>query len=124
VDAPVPASFYWILVPMVSLLVMVPVSVNGMGVREWALAIFLAPLGVTGGAAVSLAWLWFAVYTCAGLVGGLVYLATGHRLSAAGSHQLMADGRGPEADPERRADHGTVGNHSDQGRAGQPRAAA
>jgi glycosyltransferase 2 family protein len=106
VDAPVPGTFYWILVPMVSLLVMVPVSVNGMGVREWALAAFLAPLGVAGGTAVSLAWLWFAVSTCAGLVGGLVYLC------------------GPFPRPERQAEHGSVGDHPDQGRAGQPRAAA
>jgi uncharacterized membrane protein YbhN (UPF0104 family) len=112
--APVPGAYYWVLVPMVSLLVMVPVSVNGMGVREGALMLFLVPLGVAPGTALSLAWLWFAVFTATGLVGGVVSLCLGPRPTA--------DGRPPIA--EEGADHGPVGRDSDQGRAGQPRAAA
>lgn len=106
IGVPVPWSYYWIMVPMVSLLVMVPISVNGMGVREWITALFLAPLGVDHGTAVSLAWLWFAVFTCTGLVGGLVYLC------------------GSFPQPGRQTDDGSVGSDPDQGRAGQHRSAA
>jgi hypothetical protein len=70
---PVPASYYWILVPTVTLLTLLP-SINGMGVRENATVVLLAPLGVSGGAAVSLALLWFAAYTTASLAGAGFYL--------------------------------------------------
>jgi uncharacterized membrane protein YbhN (UPF0104 family) len=74
VGAPVPAFYYWIMVPMVTLLTLLPVSLNGMGFREAGTILFLAPLGVVRGTALSLAVLWFAVFTCASLLGGAVYL--------------------------------------------------
>jgi uncharacterized membrane protein YbhN (UPF0104 family) len=106
IDVPVPASYYWVAVPMVTLLTLLPVSLNGMGVREGGTVLFLAPLGVPEGAALSLAFLWFAVFTAAGLLGGAVYLF----------------GTFPRVEVQ--ADHGPVRGDSDQGRAGQPRAAA
>jgi len=74
VRAPVPASYYWIMVPMVTLLTMLPVSMNGMGIREGGTILFLTPLGVSHATALSLAVLWFAVFTAASLVGGVLYL--------------------------------------------------
>jgi len=71
---PVPASYFWIMVPMVTLLTMLPISLNGMGVREAGTILFLTPLGVAHGPALSLAILWFAVFTAASLVGGVLYL--------------------------------------------------
>src|SRR5262249_5560543 len=107
-------SYYWVLVPMVSLLTLLPVSVNGMGVREGATALFLAPLGVGEGTALSLAFLWFAASAAASLGGGVVYLF--------GRFPRPADRAG--ASVEVQTDHGPVGGDSGQGRAGQPRAAA
>src|SRR5262249_22043845 len=75
--APVPASFYWVFVPMVSLLTLLPISVNGMGVREGGTALLLAPVGVSHHVAVTLAFLWFAVYVATILLGGVVYLFVG-----------------------------------------------
>jgi uncharacterized membrane protein YbhN (UPF0104 family) len=69
----VPPLYYWIFVPMVSLFTLLPISVNGMGIREGGTAIFLAPLGVDNSTAVCLAVLWFAVLTATSLCGGLVY---------------------------------------------------
>jgi uncharacterized membrane protein YbhN (UPF0104 family) len=106
IDAPVPAAYYWILVPMVTLLTLLPISLNGMGVREGGMVLFLAPLAVGEGTALSLAFLWFAVFTAASLCGGAVYLF------------------GSFARPEVRPDHEPVRRDSDQGRARQPRAAA
>lgn len=74
VRAPVPASYYWIMVPMVTLLTMLPISMNGMGIREGGTILFLTPLGVSHATALSLAVLWFAVFTVASLVGGVLYL--------------------------------------------------
>jgi uncharacterized membrane protein YbhN (UPF0104 family) len=110
VGAAVPAAYYWILVPMVTLLTLLPVSLNGMGVREEGTILFLAPLGVAEGTALAVAFLWFAVFTTASLCGGLVYLF----------------GRFPqfEAEPEESSEHEPVRGDSDQGRAGQFNAAA
>jgi uncharacterized membrane protein YbhN (UPF0104 family) len=71
---PVAASYFWIMVPMVTLLTMLPISLNGMGVREGGTILFLTPLGIEHGPALSLAILWFAVFMAASLVGGGFYL--------------------------------------------------
>ena len=108
IGAEVPAGYYWILVPMVSLLTMLPVSINGMGMRESAMVLFLAPLGIAESVAVTLALLWFAVFLAVSLMGGVVYLV--------GSFQR------PVVPTE--AEHGPVSGGADQGRARQPPAAA
>jgi uncharacterized membrane protein YbhN (UPF0104 family) len=91
-DAHVPGAYYWIVVPMVSLLTMVPLSVNGVGLREWGMVLFLTPLGVTEGAALSLSFLWFSVVTASSLVGGLVYLAGCFpRPKGQGRHEPVSD---------------------------------
>ncbi len=113
IGAPVPATYYWIVVPMVSLLTMLPVSVNGMGVREGAMVLFLAPFA-SEGTATTLALLWFAVYACTSLAGGVVYFFGQF------SYPVVP----AQAPDEVQADHGPVRGDSDQGRAGQHRAAA
>jgi uncharacterized membrane protein YbhN (UPF0104 family) len=75
--ADVPLAYCFVFVPMVALLTMLPVSVNGMGVREGGVALFLAPLGIDQSTAVTLAFLWFTVSAFVGLLGGGVYLCSG-----------------------------------------------
>jgi uncharacterized membrane protein YbhN (UPF0104 family) len=70
----VPVAYYCVLVPMVSVLTLLPISVNGMGVREWGTALFLMPLGVDEAAALTLAFLWFTTGVVVSLMGGVVYL--------------------------------------------------
>jgi glycosyltransferase 2 family protein len=74
IRAPIPASYYWIMVPMVTLLTLLPISLNGMGVREGGTILFLAPLGISHATALSLALLWFSVFTVVSLLGGLLYV--------------------------------------------------
>jgi hypothetical protein len=50
-----------------------PLSINGMGVREAGTVLFLTPLGVNEGSALTLAFLWFAGGVAISLLGGLVY---------------------------------------------------
>lgn len=109
-DAPVPPSFYWVLVPMVSLLTMLP-SINGMGIRELSMTVLLGAVGVKQDIAVPLALLWFAATGVVSLAGGLVY--------------LFSDVPRPERSLSvEEFDNGSVDRHSDQGRTRQPRAAA
>jgi uncharacterized membrane protein YbhN (UPF0104 family) len=72
----IPASYYWIAVPMVALLTLLPVSINGLGVREGGMLLFFAPFGVESTTILSLTFLWFAVFVITGVVGGGVYLCS------------------------------------------------
>jgi uncharacterized membrane protein YbhN (UPF0104 family) len=102
----VPASYYWILMPVVALLTLLPVSVNGMGVREWGTVLMLAPLGVAPEAATALAFLWFLTFSAVSVAGAFFYLF----------------GRFPRF--EVRHDDQPVRRDPDQGRERQPPAAA
>lgn len=101
----VPLAYYGIAYPMVTLLTLVPVSLNGMGIREGGMVLFLGAAGVSPAHAVSLAFLWFCAQTAASLIGAFVYLF----------------GRFPRL-AERCDD--AVGRDSGQGRARQLRPAA
>lgn len=70
----VPFAYFAVIVPMVSLLTLVPISVNGMGVREESCIVFLAPFGVTKEVATTLALLWFGAQLAVSVMGGLAYL--------------------------------------------------
>jgi uncharacterized membrane protein YbhN (UPF0104 family) len=104
----VPPLYYGVLIPLVSILTLLPVSLNGMGLREFATIKLLDPLNVSSASAVTLSLLIFAVYAAASLLGGVVYL-----LGRSPRFQMEASGH---ADP--------VGGDSDQGRIREPPAAA
>ena len=110
----IPFAYYCILGPMVALLTLLPISFNGMGLRELGMVVFLAPLDVNKGTATTLALLWFAVSAAVSLMGGLVYLLGAYPKagSASQSAQEGAD------------DDGSVDRDSDQGREGQHQKAA
>jgi uncharacterized membrane protein YbhN (UPF0104 family) len=108
-DLDVPLSYYFVFVPMVSLLTLVPLFVAGIGVREEGVALFLAPLGVAQALAITLSLLWFAVFAAVGLIGGVVYLC--------GAYPKPVPAQ-PDA-PEVPDDNGSLGRYPDQGRTGQ-----
>jgi uncharacterized membrane protein YbhN (UPF0104 family) len=108
--AEVPLAYYFVFVPMVSLLTLLPVSVNGMGVREGGVVLFLTHYHqVDEPTALMLALLWFAVFAVVGLLGGVVYLCGAY----------PKPGSPSQASPEAIEGHGSLGRDSDQGRAGQ-----
>jgi hypothetical protein len=63
-----------VFAPMLTLLMLLPVSVNGMGVREGGMVLFLAPLGIDAASAITLAFVLFSVGVAVSLVGGVFYL--------------------------------------------------
>lgn len=71
----VPLVYYWILVPLVCLITLLPISINGMGIREGSIVLLLAPLGVGADMAFCLSILWFSLLLVVGTCGGLIYLA-------------------------------------------------
>jgi uncharacterized membrane protein YbhN (UPF0104 family) len=108
----IPIAYYCILGPMVSLLTLLPISVNGMGVRELGTIAFLAPLQVHEDTSKSLAFLWFASSVAISLLGGLVYLIGAYPKAAT------------KAANEETNENGPVDRDTDQGRAGEHKQAA
>jgi glycosyltransferase 2 family protein len=110
----IPVAFYFILGPMVSLLTLLPVSLNGMGVREGGTVLFLAHLHIDRGSALTLALVWFATGAAVSLAGGFIYLF-GAFPKAAPSPGLANE----EAN-----EHGSVDRGTGQGREGELKKAA
>jgi uncharacterized membrane protein YbhN (UPF0104 family) len=72
----------WMLAwPLAKLVALIPVSLGGIGVREVALAVFLAPFGVEAPLAVAQSLAWEAVLVAAGLLSGALALAVGGSFS-------------------------------------------
>jgi uncharacterized membrane protein YbhN (UPF0104 family) len=101
-----PFLVFAMVVPMITLLTMIPITVNGIGVREGSLVLLLAPVGVAQPQAVALGLLWFLMILATSLAGGVVYL-----LSDLGSRKEEET-------------HGSLNSGSDQGREGQLKIAA
>lgn len=70
----VPLAPFAVFVPIVSLAGMIPVSVNGLGVREALYVLLFGRVGVPSETAVSLALLYLGVTLLASLPGGVAYL--------------------------------------------------
>lgn len=67
--------------PLAKLIALVPVSLNGLGVREAALVFFMRPFGASAAAVTASSLLWQALLTVGSLVGGLA-VATPGRVTA------------------------------------------
>jgi uncharacterized membrane protein YbhN (UPF0104 family) len=104
----VPPLYYGVLIPLVGILTLLPISLNGMGLREAGTVLLLAPLDVSSASAVTLSLLLFAIYTVASLLGGVVYLF----------------GRSPRFSMEASGHANSDGGDPDQGRMRKPPAAA
>jgi len=131
VGAPVPLSYYWILVPVVSLLGVLIPSIGGLGIREGGTLLFLAPLGIDHDQAILVGFLWTLAQSAANFSGVFFYLfGRFERFSAA---EAADDGDSSDMDSDEgtgesevlaknmevRSD-GPVRHHPDQGRAGKP----
>jgi uncharacterized membrane protein YbhN (UPF0104 family) len=69
----VPLLDFCVIVPLLMFVIMLPISINGIGLRESALAVVLGAYGVAPAHAVALAWLDYAAVLTLGLIGGAVY---------------------------------------------------
>ncbi|HSR53962.1 MAG TPA: lysylphosphatidylglycerol synthase transmembrane domain-containing protein [Acidobacteriota bacterium] len=70
-----PADFgvFLIFIPLVNLTIMVPITINGVGLRETVYIELFQTIGVSQEYSVSLALLHLGVFLLAGLPGGIVY---------------------------------------------------
>lgn len=73
----VPLGFYFIFVPLLSLTLLVPVSVGGLGARDWVAQPLLGSVGVPDAVAAAMTLSVYAVTLAVGLIGLGIYLAEG-----------------------------------------------
>jgi uncharacterized protein (TIRG00374 family) len=74
-----PLAVYMAALAITELVRMVPISLGGIGVREGTFVILLAPLGVAGGRAFTLSFLFYLMLMLLGVVGGALYVVQGLR---------------------------------------------
>lgn len=67
----VPFSYWLAIVPLVNIASSLPISFNGLGVREILCILLLTPLGVSEQSAVALSALWLAIVVVVGILGGV-----------------------------------------------------
>ena len=66
--------FFFIAIPMIWIITMFPLSINGLGVREGAFVFFFTRAGASLSAALTLSFLYFIQMVLVGLSGGIVHL--------------------------------------------------
>ncbi|MCB0209564.1 MAG: flippase-like domain-containing protein [Anaerolineae bacterium] len=77
-DAPVSVAQYAVIVPITSLLLIVPISFAGLGVREESFRQLYGQIGVSPEVAVAMSLMvYFIGNICTGLIGGVIYLLRG-----------------------------------------------
>jgi uncharacterized protein (TIRG00374 family) len=70
----VPLYSHLVYVPIISIIAMIPISINGIGVREWGYVFFFGLVGLTRGEALSMSLLFFAIGIVGSLTGGIAFL--------------------------------------------------
>lgn len=70
----VPLLYFFLFIPLISVVSMIPISVAGLGIREGSAVYFFAKVGLDSAAALSLSLLWFAVTALSSGLGGIVFL--------------------------------------------------
>ena len=78
--AELPLAYYMIFVPITSLVLLLPISFAGLGVREGTYVVLFSQAGMSPEVALSLSLMVYALGTVVpGLIGGIVYLLRGAR---------------------------------------------
>ncbi len=69
------AGDLFVVVPLIATVAALPISIGGLGVREWAGVLLLAPFGIMESAAFSIEFLAYLIGVATSLVGGLIFLS-------------------------------------------------
>jgi hypothetical protein len=103
-----PLRYFALFVPMVALVQLLPISFNGLGVREGTYQLLFGTVGIEAPQAVAMSLMYYIVRVVGGLVGGLLYLIGNLRGKSAASDQRPAASeklRGAEDQSDSTIDH-------------------
>jgi glycosyltransferase 2 family protein len=79
-----PLVYFFLFVPLITVLAMLPVSIAGLGVRESGVVYFFAKVGVGAGAALGMSLVWFSLTVVVSGLGGLAFLLDTHAAKRTG----------------------------------------
>jgi uncharacterized protein (TIRG00374 family) len=65
---------YFIFIPIVHLILLIPVTINGLGLREGAYLEIFKYYGISSAAAISFSWIDLAFMLIVGILGGIIYV--------------------------------------------------
>ena len=68
------------IVPVALVVLLVPFSINGIGIREGIFVYLLTGLGVQSKDAIALSWISFGLMLTQGIIGGIIFALRGVRL--------------------------------------------
>lgn len=71
-----PVSYYnfFLIVPLSIFIMMLPISINGIGLRENIFFFFLSAFAVTKAESIAFAWIEYGMVIMLGLIGGIMYM--------------------------------------------------
>lgn len=98
----VPFGSFFVIIPLALFIMMVPISVNAIGVRENVFAYYFAAYGVMRPEAVAFAWIVYAFVLLQGVIGGVIY-ALRRGTARAAAVQTAATAAPPAMEPDRPA---------------------
>ncbi|HHS14094.1 MAG TPA: flippase-like domain-containing protein [bacterium] len=73
----IPLGYFFLFIPVVLVLAMLPLSLGGLGVREGGKVVFLVRMGATTAQAMGVSLIVFGINLVIGLPGGIVYFLEG-----------------------------------------------
>jgi len=71
----IPLHAYFVIIPLAIATMMIPLSINGIGIRENIFVLLLGGLGVTKEEALVFAWLAYLTVLLQGVIGGITYIS-------------------------------------------------
>lgn len=85
-----PAVAFFLFIPMVAVLIALPISINGIGVREWFSVLFFAMVGMDREKAFSISFLAFLIGVAVSLIGGILFVARSFRRAEGEAGRISA----------------------------------
>jgi uncharacterized protein (TIRG00374 family) len=80
----VPLLYFFLFVPLITAVSMLPVSVAGLGVREGGVIYFFGKVGVDAATALGMSLVWFSLTLLVSSLGGLAFLIDAHTAKRTG----------------------------------------
>jgi hypothetical protein len=71
--ADVSLAYCFLVIPIILFITLLPVSINGLGIREWAYIYFFGRLGLSMAEAVAASLLFFTLLILVSLIGGVIF---------------------------------------------------
>jgi uncharacterized protein (TIRG00374 family) len=75
----IPLWYFLLFIPLTSFLLVLPISLSGLGVREGGYVYLFAQAGVSAHLALAMSLLFYALNVASGLIGGVLYAVEGVR---------------------------------------------